>query len=134
MAAVSALLLTVLQSGDEVLLPADGYYLTRSWAAQALKPRGVTVSLARTAGPYPSFEGVRLVLLESPANPGLDVCDIAGLADAAHAAGALVAVDNTTATPLGQSPLALGRGPGGRERHEGADRPLRHAAGVRGHS
>jgi cystathionine gamma-lyase len=108
MAAVSALLLTVLRTGDEVLLPADGYYLTRAWAAQALTPRGVRVSLAPTAGPYPSFEGVRLVLLESPANPGLDVCDIAGLVEAAHAVGALVAVDNTTATPLGQNPLALG--------------------------
>ena len=61
-----------------------------------------------TAGPYPSFDGVRLVLLETPANPGLDVCDIAALAAAAHAAGALVAVDNTTATPLGQRPLDLG--------------------------
>ena len=108
MAAVSALLLTVLQSGDEVVLPADGYYLTRAWAAQALTPRGITVSLTRTAGPYPSFDGVRLVLLESPANPGLDVCDVAALADAAHTAGALVAVDNTTATPLGQNPLTLG--------------------------
>jgi cystathionine gamma-lyase len=108
MAAVSALLWTVLKSGDEVLLPADGYYMTRAAAAQALPARGITVSLAPTAGPYPTFEGVRLVLLESPANPGLDVCDIAALADAAHAAGALVAVDNTTATPLGQNPLALG--------------------------
>jgi cystathionine gamma-lyase len=61
-----------------------------------------------TAGPYPDFTGVRLVLLETPANPGLDVCDIAAVAAAAHAAGALVAVDNTTATPLGQNPLALG--------------------------
>jgi cystathionine gamma-lyase len=48
------------------------------------------------------------VLLESPANPGLDVCDIRAVAAAAHEAGALVAVDNTTATPLGQNPLALG--------------------------
>ena len=48
------------------------------------------------------------MLLETPANPGLDVADIAVLAGAAHAAGALVAVDNTTATPLGQRPLDLG--------------------------
>jgi cystathionine gamma-lyase len=48
------------------------------------------------------------VLLESPANPGLDVCDIRALAHAVHAAGGLLAVDNTTATPLGQQPLALG--------------------------
>jgi cystathionine gamma-lyase len=47
-------------------------------------------------------------LLETPANPGLDVCDIAELAARAHDDGALVAVDNTTPTPLGQNPLALG--------------------------
>ncbi len=108
MGAVSALLLTVLVPGDTVVLPADGYYLTRAFAERSLAPRGVTIQLAPTAGPYASFAGVRLVLLESPANPGLDVCDIASLAAAAHAAGAVVAVDNTTATPLGQNPLALG--------------------------
>jgi cystathionine gamma-lyase len=68
----------------------------------------VTPVYAPTAGPYPPFDGVRLVLLESPANPGLDVCDITALAAAARAAGALVAVDNTAATPLGQRPLELG--------------------------
>ena len=62
-----------------------------------------------TAGPWPRRRGgAGLVLLETPSNPGLDVCDIAALAAAAHAAGALVAVDNTTATPLGQRPLELG--------------------------
>jgi cystathionine gamma-lyase len=108
MAAVSALLMAVPQAGDVVLLPADGYYLTRAWASKTLEPRGVTIGLLPTAGPYPSFAGVRLVLLETPANPGLAVCDIAELATAAHAEGALVAVDNTTPTPLGQTPLALG--------------------------
>lgn len=108
MAAISAVLMAIVGTGDEVVLPKDGYYLTRSWASTGLGPRGVTVTLAPTAGPYPSFDGVRLVLLETPANPGLDVCDIADLADQAHAAGALVAVDNTTATPLGQRPLDLG--------------------------
>jgi len=108
MAAVSAALLAVLRPGDRVLVPRDGYYKSRAWATSALTPLGVTVETAPTAGPYPAFEGFRLVLLESPANPGLDVCDIAALATAAHAAGALVAVDNTTATPLGQQPLALG--------------------------
>ena len=38
----------------------------------------------------------------------MEICDIAKLSEAAHRAGALVAVDNTTATPLGQLPLALG--------------------------
>lgn len=108
MAAVSAVLLSLVATGQTVLLPADGYYRTRAWAVEALPPRGVTVIPVFTPGPYPSFEGVRLVLLETPTNPSLEVCDIAGLAAAAHAAGALVAVDNTTATPLGQRPLDLG--------------------------
>jgi cystathionine gamma-lyase len=51
---------------------------------------------------------VDLVLVETPSNPGLDVCDITALATAAHDAGALLAVDNTTATPIGQRPLELG--------------------------
>ncbi|MFC6093868.1 cystathionine gamma-lyase [Saccharothrix lopnurensis] len=104
MAAISTLLRVVLAPGDTVVVPGDGYYLTRTLVAEM----PVRVVEAPTAGPYPSFEGVRLVLLESPSNPGLEVCDIAALARAAHAAGALVAVDNTTATPLGQQPLRLG--------------------------
>jgi cystathionine gamma-lyase len=108
MAAISAVLLTVLRPGDTVVLPADGYYKTRAFAAATLAGFGVTVREVPTAGPYPPFDGVRLVLLETPANPGLDVCDVTALAGAAHAAGALVAVDSTTATPLGQQPLALG--------------------------
>ncbi|MEU7620365.1 cystathionine gamma-lyase [Micromonospora rifamycinica] len=107
-AAITGLLLAVLRPGDTVLLPADGYFPVRAFATATLAGMGVRVVFAPTAGPYPSFDGVRLVLLETPANPGLDVADIAVLAGAAHAAGALVAVDNTTATPLGQRPLDLG--------------------------
>jgi cystathionine gamma-lyase len=107
-AATTALLLSVLRPGDTVVLPADGYFEVRRFAASTLATIGVRVVLAPTAGPYPSFAGVRLLLLETPANPGLDVCDVARLAAEAHAAGALVAVDNTTATPLGQRPLDLG--------------------------
>jgi cystathionine gamma-lyase len=104
MAAVSAVLLSLAGTGETVVLPKDGYYKTRAFARQRFD-RIVEVP---TAGPYPSFAGVRLVLLESPANPGLDVCDIATLTAAGHEHGALVAVDNTTPTPLGQRPLDLG--------------------------
>jgi cystathionine gamma-lyase len=107
-AAITGFLLAVLRPGDTVALPADGYYAVRTFARSTLDGIGVSVRLVPTAGPYPPFDGVRLVLLETPANPGLDVCDVAALAEAAHAAGALVAVDNTTATPLGQRPLDLG--------------------------
>jgi cystathionine gamma-lyase len=52
--------------------------------------------------------GATLVWLESPSNPGLDVLDVAALTAEAHAAGALVAVDNTLAGPLRTRPLDLG--------------------------
>lgn len=108
MAAISAVLLALVAAGDTVVLPSDGYYRARAFAAQALPAKGVRVREVPTAGPYPPLSGVRLVLLETPANPGLDVCDIAELSTAARAGGALLAVDNTTATPLGQRPLDLG--------------------------
>jgi cystathionine gamma-lyase len=107
-AAITGLLLAVLRTGETIALPSDGYFTVRAFAEGALRDLGVKTVLVPTAGPYPSFEGVRLVLLETPANPGLDVCDVHEVAAAAHAAGALVAVDNTAATPLGQRPLELG--------------------------
>jgi cystathionine gamma-lyase len=107
-AAITGTLLATLRPGDAVALPSDGYYTVRAFAESTLRGIGVRVVLVPTAGPYPPFAGVRLVLLETPANPGLDVCDLRAVTAAAHAAGALVAVDNTTATPLGQRPLELG--------------------------
>ncbi|GIJ76963.1 cystathionine gamma-lyase [Micromonospora phaseoli] len=107
-AAITGLLLAVLRAGDTVVLPADGYFPVRAFATDTLAGNGVRVLFAPTVGPYPSFDGVRLVLVETPANPGLDVVDLPALAERVHAAGALLAVDNTTATPLGQRPLDLG--------------------------
>ncbi|SHL66292.1 cystathionine gamma-lyase [Actinacidiphila paucisporea] len=109
MAAVAAVLLSQVKAGQTVLLPSDSYQTTRA-LRERLESYGVTVRLAPTAGDaqLAAMEGVSLVWLETPSNPGLDVCDIRRLADAAHAAGALVAVDNTLATPLGQRPLSLG--------------------------
>src|SRR5919108_599220 len=52
--------------------------------------------------------GAKLVWVETPSNPALDVCDLDAVVAAAHERGALVAVDNTLATPLGQRPLELG--------------------------
>jgi cystathionine gamma-lyase len=110
MAAVTAVLGAVLRPGDTLVLPSDAYYNTRALAEQHFGAWGVQVRSAPTAGGAQRdlLEGARLLWLETPSNPGLDVCDVAGLAGAAREAGALVAVDNTTATPLGQRPLALG--------------------------
>jgi cystathionine gamma-lyase len=107
MAAIAAVLRVGARRGP-LLLPSDGYYQARALAHDELAALGVEVHEAPTAGPWPVPAGAGLVLVETPSNPGLDVGDIAAAAEAAHAAGALLAVDNTTATPLGQSPLALG--------------------------
>jgi hypothetical protein len=107
-AAITAALMAVLRPGDTLMLPSDGYYNVRVFGATFLTELNIRLVEVPTAGPYPGFDGVRMVLLESPANPSLDVVDIAAVASAARAAGAVVAVDNTAATPLGQRPLDLG--------------------------
>ena len=113
MAAVSAALLACAGAGDRVVLPSDGYYATRALAADELSRFGMRVEYVSTAeigdvAARGDLDGARFVLLETPSNPQLDVCDIAAVAAAARAAGTVLAVDNTTATPLGQKPLALG--------------------------
>lgn len=109
MAAVAAVLRLAAPRGA-IVVPSDGYYLARSLAYAELAPLGVRIREVPTAGPWPAgvLDGAGLVLLETPSNPGLDVADIAAAAAAAHAVGARLAVDNTTASPLGQRPLELG--------------------------
>jgi cystathionine gamma-lyase len=109
MATVAAVYYSQLKSGDRVLLPADGYYVTRALADRFLAGFGVTVDLVATpALEQKDLAGYRLVWIETPSNPALDLADIQGVAERAHAAGALVVVDNTTMSPLGQRPLDLG--------------------------
>ena len=54
------------------------------------------------------LEGCRLLFLETPTNPRMEIFDIRAIADIAHSNGALLAVDNTFASPVNQQPLALG--------------------------
>ncbi|MEQ1863755.1 MAG: cystathionine gamma-lyase [Micropepsaceae bacterium] len=107
MAAIAAVLFTTLRAGERVLLPADGYYTTRMLSEQFLKPLGAVIETRPTATFLDGgFDGFRLILAETPSNPGLDVCDLAAIA--ARKGQAIFAVDNTTMTPLGQRPLDLG--------------------------
>src|SRR4051812_7368296 len=108
MAAIGAVLRATAATGRAIVLPSDGYYATRALAHAELAPLGVVVREVPTTGPWPALDGATLLLVETPSNPGLDVCDLRAAAAGAHAAGALLAVDNTTATPLGQRPLELG--------------------------
>ena len=109
MAAIASVLYGVLKSGDRVLLPSDGYYTVRLFAEKHLLPMGVVVDLCATAEVTAhALNGYKLVWIETPSNPGLDLADIAAVARNAKAGGAIVVVDNTTMTPLGQRPLDLG--------------------------
>jgi cystathionine gamma-lyase len=70
---------------------------------------GVDVDLCATSElATRALDGYRLVWMETPSNPGLDIADIGDVVRNAKAAKALVVVDNTTMTPLGQRPLDLG--------------------------
>ena len=110
MAACAAVFGAVLRPGDVCVLPSNAYYTARVLMAEYFAKMGVELRMAPTAGNAQAdlLEGAKLLWLESPSNPGMEICDIAALSKAAHRAGALVAVDNTTPTPLGQLPLALG--------------------------
>ena len=112
MAAEDTLLRAVLAPGDHVVLPDDAYGGTYRLFARVLDRWGVRI----TPAPLDELGAVaaamtprtRLVWAETPTNPLLTVADIAALADLAHAHGALLAVDNTFATPVLQRPLDLG--------------------------
>lgn len=109
MAAISAAFFALLKAGDRILLPTDGYHTTRILADRFLRSFGVHFDTRPTASFLDGgFDGYRLVFLESPSNPMLDICDITAAAAAIHKAGGLLIVDNTTMTPFGQRPLDLG--------------------------
>jgi O-succinylhomoserine sulfhydrylase len=112
MAAVTAALVAQLRAGDHVVA-AKALFGSCRWVVEDLLPRfGVASTLVDgldlnqwRAAVRPN---TRTCFLESPTNPTLEIIDIAAVADIAHGAGATLVVDNVFATPLWQSPLALG--------------------------
>lgn len=110
--AAGATALQALPPGSHVVLCDDSYFSFRALAAQQFPRWGLTWSLAD----FSDADAVRAALrpetrllwAETPSNPLLKVCDIAALADVAHAAGAQLLVDGTFAPPVLQQPLALG--------------------------
>ncbi|MEP7189820.1 MAG: cystathionine gamma-synthase family protein, partial [Roseiflexaceae bacterium] len=112
MAAISNTLFTLLAPGDRVVSVKDTYGGTNKLFLEFLPRMQVECVLCDTAD-HAAIEaaialGCQVLYLETPTNPTLKVIDIARLAAAAHQVGAIVVVDNTFATPLNQSPLALG--------------------------
>jgi cystathionine gamma-synthase len=112
MAAEDTLLRAICKPGDHVVIPDDAYGGTYRLVAKVLAPWGLEYDPV----PVASVEAVRaairpdtrVVWVETPTNPLLGIADIAGLAQVAHDAGALLVVDNTFASPYLQRPLALG--------------------------
>src|SRR4051794_29572222 len=112
MAAISNTLFTLLSPGDRVVSVRDTYGGTNKLFLEFLPRFQIQVELCNTTDHEAIVaaiaKGCRVLYLESPTNPTLKVVDLARLARAAHAAGAVVVADNTFATPINQNPLALG--------------------------
>lgn len=112
MAAVSTAVLTAVQAGDHVVASTGLYGGTLHFLRETLPRYGVAVSFA-TATDVSAFEAAlrpntRLIYLESPNNPALELNDIAAITALARERGILTMIDNTFATPINQKPLALG--------------------------
>lgn len=112
MAAVTTALVGQVRAGDHVVA-AKALFGSCRWVVEDFLPRfGVASTLVDGLDLDQWKKAVRpntkVFFLESPTNPTLDVLDIAGIAEIAHAAGARLVVDNVFATPVWQSPLALG--------------------------
>lgn len=109
MAAIAAALFATLKAGDHLILPSDGYYVTRVLGTEFLGGLGIKITQIPTVNyATADFTGANVVFVETPSNPGLDVTDIAVIARRAHSAGAKIIADNSTMTPLLQRPLDLG--------------------------
>lgn len=112
LAAEDALLRGILKPGDHVLLGNDVYGGTYRLLTKVLAPWGIETTTVELADVEAIREAIRpetkIVWLETPSNPLLKIVDIAQIAEIGHAAGAIVVVDNTFASPALQQPLALG--------------------------
>ena len=111
--AAATTLFRALPLGAHVVAPQLMYHALRRWLAAQAAAGYLAVDFADAASLDALRQAVvpgrsRLVWIETPANPLWPITDIAGAAEIAHAAGAVLAVDNTVATPMLTRPLALG--------------------------
>ena len=110
--AATAAVLSILKPGDEVAAAADLYGGTFRLLECVFKPWGLVARYTEDATPT-GFQKIitpktKLVWIETPTNPLLQILDIAAIADLTHSARAILAVDNTFASPYLQQPLKLG--------------------------
>jgi len=111
MAAITSLLLTVLKSGDHVVMTRDAYRRTREFTANFMKKFGVEVTLVEPslcAIENAVCPATRMIFSESPTNPYLNVMDVEGLGRSGREHGVLTAVDSTFATPFNIRPIEFG--------------------------
>jgi cystathionine gamma-synthase len=103
---------SLLRPGDHVLAPIESYHGTAKQLRDIVGPMGVSHSFIDMTNNDVVHKALtdktRLVWIETPSNPMLNLSDVATIADLAHGRGALVCVDNTFATPVWQKPLELG--------------------------
>ncbi|MCC3298252.1 PLP-dependent transferase [Arthrobacter sp. zg-Y916] len=103
--------MSLLPTGGTLVMPRHTYQGSLVLAAGEAQNGRInirTVDIANTEEVVAALDGAGMLWIESPTNPMLEVADIRALADAAHAAGALVVADNTFSTPLVTRPLDLG--------------------------
>jgi len=112
LAATTAVFGALLRPGDEVAASADLYGGTFRLLERVFKPWGLSAKYTddSSAAGFAQIitPNTKLVWIETPTNPLLQVLDIAAIAEVAHKHGAKLAVDNTFASPYLQQPLALG--------------------------
>ncbi len=110
--AATSSIMHLLDPGDHVVCVNDVYGGTYRMFSQVYEPKGYRFTYATpeqlSSEPDAYVTDARLVWIETPTNPLLNIVDIAAVAAAAKAAGALLVVDSTFATPFLQTPLALG--------------------------
>ncbi len=112
LAAETALFLALLRAGDHLICARSVYGGTTRLAQQFLDPLGITTSFVDATRPDEVRAAVRprtrLVFVETPANPTLELTDLGAIAEITRRAGVPLAVDNTFLTPVLQQPLAFG--------------------------
>ena len=112
MAATTGLLLGCLSQGDHVVMCDTNYPGTAEVARNTLRRLGIDMTATDTSDPANVSdalrENTRIVWLETPSNPLLNIADIASISAIARAHGALLVVDSTFATPVATRPIELG--------------------------